>query len=147
MCSKLDILPPHFFGFLFHFYLFFLRWKPALLFLLNSFPQMCGARTLVAMSATAGIPLATQGGACRSDRTGYKSPSVPTASVRSRRHPTSLSCRTPLPSPVPAAPHHLLPICVGAPVSRLPCRPSLTTVLDISQMISKPCGGSHDWVQ
>jgi hypothetical protein len=66
------------------------------------------------MSATIGIPLATQGGACRSDRVGYKSPSVPTASVRSRCYPTLVSRHAPLLSPVPATPHHLLPICVGA---------------------------------
>jgi hypothetical protein len=104
----------NFLGFLFHFYLFFLRWKPVLVFLFNSFPLTCGAQMSVAMSAAAGIPLATRGSAYRSNHVWYKFPGVPTASVRSRRHPTSVSHRAPLPSPVLAAPHHLLPICAGA---------------------------------
>jgi hypothetical protein len=66
----------------------FLVLEPVLVFRLNSFPLTCGARTSVAMSATASIPLATRGGACHNDRLGYKSFGVLTASIRSRQHPT-----------------------------------------------------------
>jgi hypothetical protein len=76
----------------------------------------CGARTSVAMSATTGIPLATRGGACRSNRVGINPPAFqqPRSEAAARR-------------------------------SRLPCRPPLTTFSPFVQELtvrSRPIGGA-----